>query len=136
MIRCKNKNICICSYKGMRFLCLMLAALRQVEKRVDMWLAGGKGAVDEEYSDAVSRIEAFCGNHGGYVDDISGGKKGQVKLNEKVTIKIFVHRSGEWKIETWNKENKTGTTNGSIYDEEEYKHFCGLIDAYDRKLGR
>lgn len=38
----------------------MLAELRQVEKRADMWLAGGKGAVDEEYSDAVSRIEALC----------------------------------------------------------------------------
>ncbi len=114
----------------------MLAALRQVEKRADMWLAGGKGAVDSEYSRAVSKIEVFCGNHGGYVDDISGEKKGQVRLNEKVTIKIFIDRSGEWKIETWNKENKTGTTNGSIYDEDEYKHFCGLIDAYDRKLGR
>ena len=120
----------------MLFLCLMLAALRQVEKRADMWLAGAEGAVDEEYFDAVSKISNLCGNHGGYVGNISNGKKGEVRLNKTMTIKIFVDKSGEWKIETWDKENRTGTTNGSIYDEEQYKHFCGLIDAYDRKLGR
>ena len=109
----------------------LLGALRRIENGADMWLASNEGA-SSKYSEAVSMLHTFAQHHpDASITDQSPGIKCQF-MYHMLTIRIYI-KPRSFVIETWDKTKQTGSVQGNIEDDTDYKTFRNMLESYNNR---
>ena len=108
----------------------LLGALRRIENGADMWLASKEGP-SSNYSKAESMLRVFSQNHDASITNQSLGIKCQF-MYHMLTIKIYIEPKS-FVIETWDKTKQTGSVQGNIENDTDYKTFRNMLESYNNR---
>ena len=112
------------------FLMSLLGALRRIENGADMWLASNEGP-SSNYSKAETMLRAFSQHHDASITDQSPGIKCQF-MYRGFTLRIYI-KPRSFVIETWDKTKQTGSVQGNIENDTDYKTFRNMLESYNNR---